>query len=75
MKNAVKNMKKDRVSAYVHKMRNTPSTCTQLYAFWMTPFIFPRVAYLIDGPFLNQKHKKDIRISYSLKHKHSKKYF
>ena len=28
---------------------------------------------LIDSPFLNQKTYKDIRISYLLKHKHSKK--
>ena len=30
--------------------------------------------YLIDGPFVNQKTYKDIQISYSLKHKHSKKW-
>ena len=29
--------------------------------------------YLIDVPFLNQKTYKDIRMSYSLKYKHSKK--
>ena len=31
--------------------------------------------YLIDGPYLNQKTYKDIRISYSLKYKHLKKNF
>ena len=29
--------------------------------------------YLIDAPFINQKAWKDIRISYTLKYKHSKK--
>ena len=29
----------------------------------------------MDGLFLNQKTKKNIRISYSLKYKHSKKKF
>ena len=29
--------------------------------------------HLIDGSFLNHKNNKDIRISYSLEYKHSKK--
>ena len=29
--------------------------------------------YLIDFPYLNQKTYQDVRISYSLEHKHSKK--
>ena len=36
------------------------------------PSILP-VAYLMDGLFLNQKTNKNIRLSYSLKRKHSKK--
>ena len=36
------------------------------------PFHSP-VVYLIDGLFLNQKTNNNIRISYSLKYKHSKK--
>ena len=47
--------------------------CTHLYTFWVTP-PFPQLrTYLIDGLFLNQKTNKKIRISYSLKYKHSKK--
>ena len=35
---------------------------------------FPQLrVYLMDGVFLNQKTNKNIRISYSLKYKHSKK--
>ena len=36
------------------------------------PFPYVRT-HLIDGPFLNQKTNKNIRISYWLKYKHSKK--
>ena len=36
------------------------------------PFLQLRT-YLMDGLFLNQKTNSNIRISYSLKHKHSKK--
>ena len=39
------------------------------------PFPHQLCTYLIDGPFLSQKIYKDIRISYSLKYKHSKKKF
>ena len=38
------------------------------------PFLQLRT-YLMDGLFLNQKTNKKIRISYSLKYKHSKKNF
>ena len=37
-----------------------------------SPFLELR-SYLMDGIFLNQKTKNNIRISYSLKYKHSKK--
>ena len=37
-----------------------------------TPFLQLRT-YLMDGLFLNQKTNNNIRISYSLKYKHSKK--
>ena len=51
-----------------------PFPPTQLYAFWMTlPIPHQLRTYLTDGPFLNQKTYKDIRISYSLKHKNSEK--
>ena len=36
------------------------------------PFLQLRT-YLMDGLFLNQKTNNNIRISYSLKYKHSKK--
>ena len=44
----------------------------QLHAFWMTPISPQLRKHLIDGPFLNHKNNKDIRISYSLEYKHSK---
>ena len=49
-------MKRDNINAYVHIRRDNPSSYTQLYAFWMTPLQLR--TYLIDGPFLNQKHIK-----------------
>ena len=46
----------------------------QLYIFWMIPSHPHQLRkYIIDGPFLNEKTYKGIRISYSLKYKHSKK--
>ena len=67
-------MKRDSVSAYVHIKYETPSSCTQLYAFWVTAHHPQQLStYLIDGPFFNQKTDKYIRISYSLKYKHSEK--
>ena len=79
-KSAAKNMKRDSISAYIHMRRDTPSPYTQLNAFWMTPPPPPRPpvqhqlhTHLIDDPFLNQKTYKYIRISYLLKHEHSKK--
>ena len=64
-----KNIKRDSVSAYVYIRRDTP--CTQLYATVSildeSPSLQQLHTYLIDGPFLNQKTYKDIRISYSLK--------
>ena len=47
-------------------------TCTH---FWWSPLHSPScvLTYLTDGLFLNQKTNKYIRISYSLKYKHSKK--
>ena len=70
-----KNMKRDSVSAHVHMRRDTHSPYVLLYAFWMIPpFLYELRTYLIDGSFLNQKTCKGIRISYSVKYKHSKKY-
>ena len=63
------------VSAYVHTRHDIPSLCTQLNAFWLTPIPERLRTYLIDGPFLNQKTYKDIRISYSLKYNYSKNKF
>ena len=51
-----------------------PSPCTHLYIFSMIPPPFPQLrTYLMDGLFLNQKTDNNIRISHSLKYKHSKK--
>ena len=56
-KNHTKNLKRDSVSAYVHMMRNTP-----LYAAVRildeSPIPHQLRTYLIDSPFLNQKHIK-----------------
>ena len=42
--------------------------------FWPAPPRFPQLrTYLMDGLFFNQNTNKHIRISYSLKFKHSKK--
>ena len=55
---------------------STPSFCTHLYTFWMTSPPFPKLCtYLMDDIFLNQKTNMNIRISYSLKYKHSEKKF
>ena len=52
------------------------SPCTQLYTFLMNSPPFPQLrTYLMDGLFLNQKTNNNTGISYSLKHKHSKKKF
>ena len=46
-------------------------TCT----YFGSPPLVPQLRmYLMDGLFLNQKKNSNIRISYSLKYKHSKKY-
>ena len=69
-------MKRDSVSAYEHMTCDTFSHCMQLYVFWMTlpHYILPPVAYVLNSwPLFQLKTHKDIRISYSLKYKHSKK--
>ena len=58
----MKSMKRDSVSVNVHIRRDTPSPCTQLYSFWMTPPPPPPpipLTYLINGSFLKQKTYKD----------------
>ena len=35
--------------------RETSSTSTQMYAFWMNPFLHQLRKYFINGRFLNQK--------------------
>ena len=47
-KNTAKNMKRDSVSAYVHMRRDTSSSYTQLYTFWMKPPIPPPFAYALN---------------------------
>ena len=61
-------------SMYVSYDRFSP--CPTLYTIWMNPVPFPQLCtYLIHGLFLNQKVNKNIRVSYSLKYKLSKKIF
>ena len=56
------------------KRRGNLSLCTKLYAILDDPpSPYQLRTYLIDDPFLNQETYKDIRISYSMKYKHSKK--
>ena len=52
-------MKRDSTNAYVHTRLDTPSPFTQLYAYWMTPFLPQFCTYLMDGPL-----KKDTLILY-----------
>ena len=58
----------------MHIWDMTLPTPAQQYAFWMTPsFPCQLRTYLTDGPLLNPKTYKDIRISHSRKYKLSKK--
>ena len=36
-KNAAKNIKRDSASTHVRMRRDMPSSCAQMYAFWMSP--------------------------------------
>ena len=51
------------------------SQYTPVHIFHDPPPFLQLRTYLMDGLFLNQKTNKKIRISYSLKYKHSKKNF
>ena len=67
-------MKRDSVSAYLHMRRDTPLPLYAAVHILDDPPPFSQLrTYLIDGLFLSQKRDKNIRISYSLKYKHSKK--
>ena len=67
-------MKRDCVSAYVHMKLDTPLPLNTSVNILDDPPPFPELrANLMDGLFLNQNTNKNIRISYSLKYKHSKK--
>ena len=72
-------MKRDSVSAYVHKRRDTQFLMYAPVHIWddlpkprSPPFPQLRMCEM-DGLFLNQKTNKNTRISYSLKSKYSKK--
>ena len=69
-------MKRESVSAYVHMRHDIPLPLYTPVHILYDPSI-PLVTYILngDGLFLNQKTNKNIRISYSLKYKHSKKNF
>ena len=68
-------MKRDSVSVYIHMRRDIILPYVRICAHfgWPSPSPHQLRTYLTDGPFLNQKIYKDIRISYSLNYKHSKK--
>ena len=67
-------MKRDSVSAYVHMRRDTPLLLYAPAHILNDPPSFPQLRkYLMDDLTLNQKTNKNIRITYSLKYKHSKK--
>ena len=69
------------VRTYLMSDFSTPSPCMHLHTFWMNPLSplpppFLQLCTLsIDGLFLNQKNKSDIRLPYSLQYKHSEKKF
>ena len=48
-KNAAKNIKRDSASTHVHMRCDMPSSCAQMYAFWMS---------LLKAFFLRKNHKK-----------------
>ena len=62
------------VSALVHMRRDTSLPLyAPVYILDDPPPFLQLRTYLMDGLFLNQKTNNNIRISYSLKYKHSKK--
>ena len=62
------------VSAYVYMMCDTPLSLYAPVHILDDPLSFLQLRkYLMDGLPLNQKSNKNIRISYLLKYKHSKK--
>ena len=68
-------MKKENGSKYLLRVMTAPppvSSCTHFGFFFQYHQLH---TYLVDGPFLNRKSYKDIRMSYSLKYKHSKNKF
>ena len=66
-------MTKDSASAYLHMGRDTPLPLYVPVHILNDPSPFPQVAYvLIRWPISQQKTNTNIRISYSLKYKHSK---
>ena len=67
-------MKRDSVSVYVQIRRETSLPLyIPVHIFDdIPPFPLFR-KYVMNGLFLNQKANKNIRMSYSLKYKHSKK--
>ena len=70
-------MKRDNVRAYVHMGRDTPLPLHAPVHILDDPSpSFPQLRkHLMDGLPLNHKTNENIRISYSLEYKHSKKEF
>ena len=67
-------MKKDSVSVYVHIKRDNRPHLYGSVNILGDPPTFPSLrTFLMDDLFLNQKKNMNMRISYSLKYKHSKK--
>ena len=69
----LKHKKKDNVSAYVHMRRDAHLSLSTAVRILDDPHP-PPVAYVLNWWLLfNQKTYKDIRISYSMKYKYSKR--
>ena len=69
-------MKRDSISAYVHMRRDTPfPLCAPVHILNDLPSFPLLLKYLMDGLPPNRKANKNIRISYLLKYKQSKKNF
>ena len=67
-------MKRDSESAYVHMRHDTPLPLVRILNDSPPPFSQLRTQ-LMRGLSLNLKTNKNVGISYSLKYKHSKKFY
>ena len=66
-------MKRDSVSDFVHMRRDTPLPLYVPVHILDDPSSIPPAAWVLNRWPISQPQKKNIRISYSLKYKHSTK--